>query len=148
MISSAANRRPWSASQGVVSDEFVTGNGLTSSTAPMISNLFPAGAKPASTGEVILWGYVDDPMSLPRRGRGTHEMVATLKRPPPARRPQGTPYQAALPPYGPWKQHLMLRADAGRVLVTGPGKGNEVVSEFFHGHNLIHKPRPCAVDRP
>ena len=83
MISSAANRRPWSASQGVVSDEFVTGNGLTSSTAPMISNLFPAGAKPASTGEVILWGYVDDPMSLPRRGRGTLAMVATLKRPPP-----------------------------------------------------------------
>ena len=40
MISSAANGRRWSASQEVVSDEFVadafaTGNGLTSSTAPM-----------------------------------------------------------------------------------------------------------------
>ena len=79
MISSAA-------SQGVVSDEFATGNGLTSLTAPMISNLFPAGANPASTGEVIFWGYLDDPMSLRRRGRGTHAMVATLKRPPPARR--------------------------------------------------------------
>ena len=52
----------------------------------MISNLFPAGANPASTGEVIFWGYLDDPMSLRRRGRGTHAMVATLKRPPPARR--------------------------------------------------------------
>jgi hypothetical protein len=79
MISSAA-------SQGVVSDEFATGNGLTSSTAPMILNLFPAGAKLTSTGEVILWGYVDDPMSLRRRGRVTHAVVATLKRPPPARR--------------------------------------------------------------
>jgi hypothetical protein len=46
--------------QGVVSDEFATGNGLTSLTAPMMSNLFPAGAKRTSTGEVILWGYVDD----------------------------------------------------------------------------------------
>ena len=82
----AANGRRWSASQGVVSDEFATGNGLTSSTAPMISNLFPAGANLASTGEVILWGYVCDPMRLRRRGRGTHAMVATLKRPPPARR--------------------------------------------------------------
>ena len=72
-----------SASQGVVSGEFATGNGLTSSTAPMISNLFPAGANLASTGEVLLWGYVCDPMRLSRRGRGTHAMVATLKRPPP-----------------------------------------------------------------
>jgi len=72
--------------QGVVSGEFATGNGLTSLTAPMISNLFPAGANLASTGEVILWGYVCNPMRLLRRGRGTHAMVATLKRPPPARR--------------------------------------------------------------
>jgi hypothetical protein len=79
MISSAA-------SQGVVSDEFATGNGLASSTAPMILSLFPAGAKLTSTGEVILWGYLDDPMRLSRRSRGTQEMVATLKRPPPARR--------------------------------------------------------------
>jgi len=42
--------------QGVVSDEFATGNGLVPLTAPMISNLFPAGANLASTGEVILWG--------------------------------------------------------------------------------------------
>jgi hypothetical protein len=82
-----------SASQGVVSDEFAdqrrplaTGNGLTSSTAPMILNLFPAGANLASTGEVILWGYVCNPMTLLRRGRGIHAVVATLKRLPPARR--------------------------------------------------------------
>ena len=87
MISSAANGRRWSASQRVVSDEFATGNGLTSSTAPMMSNLFPVGAKLTSTGEVILWGYLDDPMSLRRRVRGTQAMVATLKRPTPARRP-------------------------------------------------------------
>jgi hypothetical protein len=55
----------------VVSDEFAdqrrplaTGNELTSLTAPMILNYFPAGANLASTGEVILWGYLDDPMSL------------------------------------------------------------------------------------
>jgi hypothetical protein len=30
----------------------------------MILNYFPAGAKLALTGEVILWGYLDDPMSL------------------------------------------------------------------------------------
>ena len=67
----------------MVSGEFATGNGLTSSTAPMISSLFPAGANLASTGEVILWGYVCNPMSLRRRARGNHAMVATLKRPPP-----------------------------------------------------------------
>ena len=79
--------------QGVVSDEFAdqrrpvaTGNGPASLTAPMISNLCQAGANPASTGEVILWGYLDDLINLSRRGRGTHAMVATLKRPPPARR--------------------------------------------------------------
>ena len=82
----APNGRPWSALQEVVSDEFATGNRLTSSTAPMISNLFPAGAKLTSTGEGILWGYLDDSMTLRRRGRVTHAMVATLKRPPPARR--------------------------------------------------------------
>ncbi len=69
--------------QGVVSGEFATGNGLTSATAPIMSSLFPAGANLASTGEVILWGYVCNPMRLSRRGRGTHAMVATLKRPPP-----------------------------------------------------------------
>src|SRR5512134_2399163 len=52
----------------------------------MISNYFPAGANLASTGEVILWGYVCDPMSLWRRGRTPHAMVATLKRPPPPAR--------------------------------------------------------------
>jgi hypothetical protein len=51
-------------SQGVVSDEFATGNGLTSSTAPMILSLFPVGAYLTSTGEVILWGYVYNPMRL------------------------------------------------------------------------------------
>ena len=61
---------------------FATGNELVPLTAPMISNLFPAGANPASTGEVILWGYVCNPMRLSRRGRGTQAMVATLKRPP------------------------------------------------------------------
>ena len=75
-----------SAPQGVVSDEFATGNGLTSLNAPIMSSLFPAGAKPASTGEVILWGYVSDPMMLLRRGRVIQAMVATLKRPPPAGR--------------------------------------------------------------
>jgi hypothetical protein len=79
MISSAA-------SQGVVSDEFATGNGLTSLTAPIILNLSPAGANLTSTGDVILWGYVCNPMTFLRRGRGTHAMVATLKRPIPARR--------------------------------------------------------------
>ena len=53
---------------GVVSDEFVadafaTGNGPFPLTAPMISSLFPAGAKPASTGEGLLWGCLGDPMS-------------------------------------------------------------------------------------
>jgi hypothetical protein len=52
------------ASQGVVSEEFVTGISLTSSTSPMILVYFPAGANPASTGEVILWGYLCNPMSL------------------------------------------------------------------------------------
>ena len=85
----------WSALQGVVSDEFATGNGLTASTAPMISNLFPAGANPASTGEVILWGYLCDPMSLLRRIRGTHAMVATLKRPPPCEADQRRPLAAS-----------------------------------------------------
>jgi hypothetical protein len=90
----SANGRRCSASQGVVSGEFAdqrrplaTGNGLTSLTTPIILNLFPVGANPASTGEVIFWGYLDDPMILRRRGRGTHAMVATLKRPPPVRRP-------------------------------------------------------------
>jgi hypothetical protein len=76
--------------RGVVSGEFAdqrrpfaTGNGLTSLTAPMILNLFPAGANLASTGEVILWGYVCNPMMSSRRGRVTQAMVATLKRPPP-----------------------------------------------------------------
>jgi hypothetical protein len=69
--------------RGVVSDEFATGNEFVSLTAPMILNLFPAGANLTSIGEVILWGYLDDPMSLRRRGRGTHAMVATLKRLPP-----------------------------------------------------------------
>jgi hypothetical protein len=78
---------PSAASQGVVSGELATGNGLISSTAPMMLSLFPAGANLASTGEVFLWGYVCNPMRLSRRGRGTHAMVATLKRPPPARRP-------------------------------------------------------------
>ena len=57
--------------QGVVSGEFAdqrrplaTGNRLISLTAPMMLNYFPAGANLASTGEVILWGYVCDPMSL------------------------------------------------------------------------------------
>ena len=49
-------------------------------------NLCPVGANLSSTGEVILWGYVCDPMRLSRRGRCTQAMVATLKRPPPARR--------------------------------------------------------------
>jgi hypothetical protein len=51
-------------SQGVVSGEFATGNGLASSTAPMMSNLFPAGANLTSTGEVILWGCLCNPMRL------------------------------------------------------------------------------------
>ena len=57
--------------QGAVSDKFAdqrrplaTGNRLTSSTAPIMSNLVPAGAKLILTGEVIRWGYVDDPMML------------------------------------------------------------------------------------
>jgi hypothetical protein len=76
--------------RGVVSGEFAderrpfaTGNGPASATAPMMSSLFPAGANLASTGEVILWGYVYNPLRLSRRGIGTHAMVATLKRPPP-----------------------------------------------------------------
>jgi hypothetical protein len=73
-------------SQGVVSGEFATGNGRASSTAPMMSNLFPAGANLTSAGEVILWGCVCNPMRLSRRVIVTHAMVATLKRPPPARR--------------------------------------------------------------
>jgi hypothetical protein len=95
MISSAANGRLWAASQRVVSDEFATGNGLTSSTAPMMSNLFPVGAKLTSTGEVILWGYLDDLMSLRRRVRGTQAMVATLKRPPPCKADQRRPLAAS-----------------------------------------------------
>jgi hypothetical protein len=79
------------APQRVVSGEFATGNGLTSATAPMMSSLFPAGANLTSTGAVILWGYVCNPMTLLRRGRGTHAMVATLKRPPPGVPPSGTP---------------------------------------------------------
>ena len=105
-----------SASQGVVSGEFATGNGLTSSTAPIILSLCPAGAKLTSTGEVTFWGYLCDPMSLRekaiemafsieeeprakarassrRRGRGTHVMVATLKRPPPVRRTNDVRWQ-------------------------------------------------------
>ena len=74
------SRRP---AQEVVSGEFATGSGLTSATAPMILNLFPAGANLTSTGEVVLWGYVCNPMRLLRRSRGTQAMVATLKRPPP-----------------------------------------------------------------
>ena len=50
--------------RGVVSGEFATGNGLASLTAPMISNLFPAGANLTSTVEVILWGYLCNPMRL------------------------------------------------------------------------------------
>jgi hypothetical protein len=46
--------------QGVVSDEFATGNGLTSSTAPMILNLRLAGARLSPTGEVIFWGYLSN----------------------------------------------------------------------------------------
>ena len=71
------------APQGVVSGEFATGNGLTSSTAPIMSSLVPAGANLPSTGEVILWGCVCNPMRSLRRVRRTHAMVATLKRPPP-----------------------------------------------------------------
>ena len=66
----------------VVSGEFATGNGLALLTAPMTLNLFPAGATPSSTGEVNLGGYVCNFMALSRRVRGTHVMVATLKRPP------------------------------------------------------------------
>ena len=86
---------PLAVFHGVVSGEFAdqrrplaTGNGLTSSTAPMILNLCSAGANLASTGEVLPWGYANDPMSFLRRVRGTHVMVATLKRPPRGRRPQ------------------------------------------------------------
>jgi hypothetical protein len=68
--------------RGVVSGEFATGNGLASITAPMTSSLFPAGANLTSIGEVVLWGYVCNPMRLSRRVGGTHAMVATLKRPP------------------------------------------------------------------
>jgi len=78
---------------GVVSGEFAdqrrplaTGNGLTSATAPMMLSLYPAGANLGLAGEVILWGCVCNPMRLSRRGRGTHAMVATLKRPPPPAR--------------------------------------------------------------
>jgi hypothetical protein len=71
MIYSAASQG------GVVSDEFVakafaTENGPPSSTALMISNLFPLGAKLTSTGEVILWGCLDDPMSLREKARMPH----------------------------------------------------------------------------
>ena len=79
--------RGWSLTSSPLT-RFATGNGPASSTAPMISNLCQAGANPASTGEVILWGYLDDLINLSRRGRGTQAMVATLKRPPPARRPR------------------------------------------------------------
>jgi hypothetical protein len=41
------------ASQGVVSGEFATGNGLASSTAPMILTLHQAGATLTSTREAI-----------------------------------------------------------------------------------------------
>ena len=68
---------------GVVSGEFATGNGLTLATAPMMLNLFPAGANLTSIGEGRLWGYVCNPMTLLRRGSGTEAMVATLKRPHP-----------------------------------------------------------------
>ena len=71
----------------MVSGEFATGNELASATAPMMLNLFPAGANLTSTGEVILWGYVCNPMMLLRRGSGTEAMVATLKRPPPGAPP-------------------------------------------------------------
>ncbi len=57
---------PLAALQGVVSGEFATGNGLTSLTAPIILNYRPAGATLTSIGEVVLWGYVCDPMSLRR----------------------------------------------------------------------------------
>jgi hypothetical protein len=76
------------ASQGVVSGEFATGNRLASSIAPVIPNVRQAGAKLPSTGEAIFGGFLNDLMSLLRRGRGTQAMVATLKRPPPARRPR------------------------------------------------------------
>ena len=56
--------------QGVVSGEFATGNGLTLSTAPMMSNLFPAGANLSSTGEGMPWGYVCDPMTLCEKATG------------------------------------------------------------------------------
>jgi hypothetical protein len=39
--------------QEEVSGEFATGNRLASITAPMMSNLFPAGANLTSNGEVI-----------------------------------------------------------------------------------------------
>ena len=77
--------------RGVVSGEFATGNGLTSSTAPIMSSLVPAGANLTSTGEVILWGCVCNRMRLLRRVRGTHTMVATLKRPPPGVSPSSRP---------------------------------------------------------
>jgi hypothetical protein len=98
----------------VVSGEFAdqrrplaTGNGLTSSTAPMILSLYPAGANLASTGEVILWGYLCNPMTLLRRGIGTQAMVATLKRPPPVSWPPGI---RALSPKGERHKEVEKRA--------------------------------------
>jgi hypothetical protein len=87
MASSHRGQERAVASGGVVSGEFATGNGLTSATAPITSSLFPAGANLTSTGEVILWGYVGNPMRLSRRVRGTQAVVATLKRPHPPKRP-------------------------------------------------------------
>ncbi len=109
----ADQRRPLADQRRPLADQrrpLATGNGLTSLTAPMILSLRSAGANLTSIGEVLLWGYVDDPMSLrekatkmafsieeapcgrtgffTRRGRSTHVMVATLKRPPRMRRPQ------------------------------------------------------------
>ena len=62
-----------------------------------MSSLFPAGANHTSTGEFILWGYVCNPMSLSRRGRGTQAVVATLKRPPPCKADQCRPLAASDP---------------------------------------------------
>jgi hypothetical protein len=76
------------ARRGLVSGEFAIGNRLASSTALMVLNFRLAGAKLTSTGGVIFWGCLSGLMNLSRRVKGTQEMVATLKRPPPAGRPQ------------------------------------------------------------
>jgi hypothetical protein len=73
----------------VVSSEFATGNGLTSFTAPIILNYCPAGANLASTGEVILWGCVCDPMSLSRRWRSNSGSGCDSEETTPRRRPPG-----------------------------------------------------------